>query len=195
MDIKTLQSLGISPEELGNRIVDQAVEQLLSATGFDPDSEQERSYETKFKREIQKRIQDAVDAKIASLAAEHLIPRVGELIEQADMRKTSSYGEPKGPSQTFKEYIAHRAETYMSEDVNFNGVSKAEAEAKGDGYGWRNCGPRLTVLMRMYIHDVLEKHAKAAVTDVNAVIAKGMQKAAQDAITAAAAAVKVSVTA
>jgi hypothetical protein len=192
MDIKTLEALGISPEELGNRIVDQCVEALLNSTGFNPDTEEETRYESRFKREIEARIQKAVDEKIAALAAVHLIPRVGEMIEKADMRQTNRYGEPKSPPMTFKEYIAHRAEVYMSEDVNYHGKSKAE---DGDGYNWRSEGPRLTVLMRGYIRDTLEKHAKEAVTDVNKVIAKNIETAARQAITAAAASLKVAVTA
>ena len=146
MDIKTLESLGINPETLGERIVDQAVEVLLSTTGFDPDNEEETRYESRFKKAIETRIQQAVDQKIADLAARHLIPRVGELIEAANMRQTNRYGEPTTPPMTFKEYIAARAETYMSEDVDSNGKSKSES---GDSYNWRSCGPRLTVLMRM----------------------------------------------
>jgi len=192
MDIKTLEALGISPEELGNRIVDQCVEALLNSTGFNPDTEEETRYESRFKREIEARIQKAVDEKIAALAAVHLIPRVGEMIEKADMRKTNTYGEPKSPPMTFKEYIAYRAETYMSEPVNYSGKSKSE---DGDGYNWRSEGPRLTVLMRIYIRDTMEAHAKAAVTDVNKVIAKNIEKAARDAITAAAGALKVAVSA
>ena len=192
MDIKTLEALGISPEELGNRIVDQCVEALLNSTGFNPDTEEETRYESRFKREIEARIQKAVDEKIAALAAVHLIPRVGEMIEKADMRKTNAYGEPKSPPMSFKEYIAHRAEEYMSENVNYQGKSKAE---DGDGYNWRSEGPRLTVLMRGYIRDTLEKHAKAAVTDVNKAIAKNIETAARDAITAAAASLKVTVAA
>ncbi len=190
MDIATLKALGISPEELGERIVEQCVEALLNSTGFNPETEEETRYESKFKKEIQARIQKAVDEKIAALAAVHLIPRVGEMIESADMRKTNGYGEPKSPPMTFKEYIAHRAEAYMSENVNYHGKSKEE---DNDSYNWRSEGPRLTVLMRGYIRDTLEKHAKAAVTDVNKVIAKNLEKAALDAITAAAAALKVSV--
>lgn len=190
MDIKTLEALGISPEELGDRVVDQCVESLLNSTGFNPDTEEDVRYESRFKREIEERIQKAVDEKIAALAAVHLIPRVGEMIESADMRKTSAYGEPKGPPMSFKEYIAHRAGEYMSESVDHSGKSKAEAN---DSYSWRAAGPRLTVLMRGYIHDTLEKHAKAAVTDVNQAIAKSIEAAARDAITAAAAGLKVTV--
>lgn len=190
MDIKTLESLGINPAELGDRIVDQAVDALLNSTGFNPETEEETSYESKFQREIQKRIQQAVDAKIAALAEVHLIPRVGEMIESANMMRTNQYGEPKGEPLTFKEYIAMRAEAYMSEPVNYNGQSKSESN---DSYNWRVDGPRLTVLMRSYIRETLEKHAKAAVTDVNKVIATNIGKAAQEAITAAAAAIKVEV--
>ena len=196
MDIETLKALGISPEELGQRIVDQAVETLLRSTGFNPETEEETRYESRFKREIEARIQKAVDEKIAALAAAHLIPRVGEMIDAANMRKTNAYGEAKGPSMTFKEYIAHRAETYMTEDVDYHGKSKADLEARGEStYNWRNCGPRLTVLMQMYIRDTLEKHATAAVTDVNKVIAKNIEQAARSAINAAAASLKVSVAA
>ena len=191
MDIKTLEALGISAETLGDRIVDQAVEVLLSSKGFNPDTEQETSYESKFKREIQERIQKAVDQKIGELAEKHLIPRVGEIIEKVDMRETNRYGEPKGATMTFKEYIAHRAENYMSEDVNINGKSKAEVGS--DGYNWSASGPRLQMLMKQYIKDTLEAHAKAAVTDVNKVIAKNIERVAKDAITAAAAAIKVQV--
>lgn len=36
MDIKTLQALGLSVEDLSQRIVDQAVESLLYSNGFNP---------------------------------------------------------------------------------------------------------------------------------------------------------------
>lgn len=194
MDIKTLEALGISKEELAERIIESAVGQLLSSTGFDPETDEEKRYESRFKREVEARVQKAVDAKIAALAEVHVLPRVGEMIEAADMRKTNRYGEPKSPSMTFKEYIAHRADVYMTEDVDYHGNSKADLEAKNEStYNWRCCGPRLTVLMRNYIRDSLEKQAKAAITDVNKVIAKNIEKAARDAISAAAASLKVSV--
>lgn len=189
MDLKSLEALGITAEDLTQRIVDQAVESLLESSGYDPENDRETTYESRFKREIEKRLQEAVDAKISALAAEHLVPKVGELIEKTNMRKTNQYGEPKGESMTFIEYIASRADAYMSEDVDYNGKSKAES---GDSYNWRSCGPRLTVLMRNYIRDTLEKHAKQAITDVNQVIAKNIEKAARDAITSAASAIKVS---
>lgn len=192
MDIKTLEALGVSATDLAERIVDQAVHALLYSNGFNPETEEEVTYENKFKREIETKIQQAVDQKIAAIAAEHILPRVGELIETANMVKTNQWGEAKSPPMSFKEYIAARAEAYMSEDVDLNGKSKAES---GDSYNWRSCGPRLTVLMRSYIRDSMENAAKSAVNDINKVIAKNIEKAAKDAIAATAANIKVSVSA
>lgn len=191
MDIKTLEALGLNTEDLAERVVDQAVHTLLYSSGFNPETEEEVTYENKFKRAIEAKIQQAVDQKIAAIAEEHILPRVGELIEKANMMQTNRYGEPKGEPMTFKEYIAYRAENYMSEDVDINGKSKTE----GDSYNWRSCGPRLTVLMRSYIRGSMETAAKGAVADINKVIAKNIEKAAKDAIAATAANIKVSVSA
>ena len=192
MDIKTLEALGVSAEDLAERIIDQAVHALLYSTGFNPDTEEEVTYENKFKKAIESKIQQTVDTKIAAIASEHILPRVGEMIEKADMRKTNRYGEPQTPSMTFKEYIAHRAESYMTEEVNYFGESKADLEAKNEStYNWSSSGPRLSVLMKLYIKDSMEKAAKTAVTDVNAVIAKNIEKAAKDAIASTLANLKV----
>lgn len=194
MDIKTLEALGITPETLGNRIVDQAVEVLLSTNGFDSDTDQESRYESQFKKAIGTKIQQAVDGKIAALAAEYLVPRVGELIEKADMCKTNCYGEARTPSMSFKEYLAYRAETYMVEVVDSNGNSKADLEAKHESpYYWHPCGPRLSVLMKLHLKETMEKTAKEALAEVNEAVAKNMEEAAKDAIKKAAAAIKVSV--
>jgi len=192
MDIETLKALGINPEDLAERIVDQAVESLLSYTGFNEDGERVGSYETRFRKEIDAKVQKTVDAKIAALAEQHIVPRVGEMIENANMVKTNQYGEAKGAQMTFKEYIAHRAEAYMSEPVSYFGKSKEE---DNNSHNWKSEGPRLTVLMKTYIRDTLEKSAKSAVNDVNTAIAKGIQKAAVDAIASAATSLKVSISA
>lgn len=193
MDLKSLEALGITKEDLFERIVERAVSDLMESHGFDED-EREHTYSSQFKREIDKRIQQAVDAKITALANEHLVPRVGEMIEQADMRRTNNYGEPKGPSLTFKEYIASRAEVYMSEDVDYHGKSKADLEARGEStYQWKSSGPRLNVLMRLYIGDELAKKTQAALTDVNKAIAEGIQRTAVQAIQQAAANLTVAV--
>ena len=191
MDIKTLEALGLDAETLGNRIVDQAVDALLYSKGFNPDDDAEVTYESRFKQHIDKRIQAAVDTKISEIAEMNIIPKVGEIISSTSLQETNIYGEVRGPKLTFIEYLAHRAETYMSEMVDSNGKSKTEANE----YNWRSCGPRLSVLMRLCIREHLERAARAAITDVNKAIAKNIEDAAREAIAAAANSIKVNVSA
>jgi len=178
MDINTLKALGLSPEELGQRLVSQAVDVLLYTTGFDPQTEEESRYDAKFKREIEARVQQAVDFKIAALAEAHILPKIGEMVERANLRATNQWGEPKGEAMSFIEYLASRADAYMSEQVNDAGQSKAEAK---DSY-WRPSGSRVTVLMKLYIQDHLNRAAQAAVKDVNKAVAQGIEAAAVTAI-------------
>lgn len=189
MDAKMLETLGITKEDLIERIVGRAVNEMLSSSGFDPESDSDVSYESKFQRAIQERVQKAVDLKISQIAEIHLIPKVGQIIENLNLRRTNNYGEPKGEPMGFVEYIASRADAYMSETVNSDGKSKEESS----GSFWRGSNTRVAHLVRCYIQSTLESHAKAALKDVNAVIVKGFEKAARDAITAAASAVKITV--
>ena len=191
MDIQTLEALGVSKEDLADRIIDQAVHTLLYSTGFNPDTDEDTTYESRFKSEIERKVQEAVDKKIAAIAEVHLVPRVGELIEQANMRQTNRFGEPKGEPLTFKEYLAYRAEHYMTEEVNLQAKSKSE---DSDSYNWRSQGPRLTVLMKLYIKDSMEAAAKSAVNDINKVIAKNIEQAAKLAIAQTVDHLKISIT-
>jgi hypothetical protein len=190
MDIETLKALGMNTEELGDRIVDQAVSALLRSTGFDPENDVEVTYDTQFKKQINERIKAAIDNKISALAEKHVVPMVGDLIEKTNFQSTNGYGEPKGPAVTFREYIVSLAEKYMSDDVDYNGRSKQESK---DSYNWSKDGPRLMVLMKMYIRETMEKAAKSAVNDVNKESAKSIANAALDAIQKTVASIKVSV--
>lgn len=191
MDIKTLEALGLDAETLGNRIVDQAVDALLYNKGFNTETDSEYTYESRFKQQIEKLIKSVVDKKIAEIADAHIVPKIGEMISDMTFQETNGYGEARGQKRTFLEYLAHRAEFYMSENVNRDGKSKEEA---GD-YRWSSSGPRLSVLMRLCINEHLEKAARSALTDVNKAIAKNIEDAAKEAIAAAATAIKVSVSA
>lgn len=90
---------------------------------------------------------------------------------------------------TFKEYTAHRAESYMSEPVD--GLGRSREEADTSYFNVR--GPRLTVLMGLYIKEELDKAAKTAVTDVNKVLAKNIQKVAVESISKMAESIKITI--
>jgi hypothetical protein len=181
MDIETLKQLGVNVEDLQEKIIERAVRVILSGIRYDEDEEHEWTIVEGIKKDVEKRVKEAVDAKISKIAEEHVTPKVGEMIDKITLQESNGWGEPKGPALSFREYIVARAEAYMSEGVDSSGKSQKEA----DRYSWKQEGPRLLVLMKNYIYDTLNKAASNAVTDVNKVIAKNIANAAQAAIEAA----------
>jgi len=189
VNIDTLELLGISKEILISKVVDNCVEALLYGNDFDEDGTETR-YVSKFKLEIEKKIQKIVDDKITEIANVYIVPKIGEMVESANLQITNGFGEPIGPRKTFIEYIADRASNYMSEKVNCNGISKAESDRP---YDWRESGPRITVLMQMYIKEVLEQTARNSMKDVNSIMVKAIRQSAIDAVSAVAKDFKISI--
>lgn len=183
MNQEMLQTLGITADDLIERIVSRAVDELLNPRAYNDDS-----ISDDMARKVLALVQSAVDAKVSEVARDHLIPRIGELIEKATLTETNRFGEPKNEPMSFVEYLANCAERYMTEDVNSEGLNRSEGD-----YRWSKVGPRITVLMKLRIKEALEEHTKRALKDVNAELAKAMQKAAADAISSAASAIKVSI--
>jgi len=189
MDLQSLEALGISAEDLTNRIVDKAVDCLLSETAFDEDDD-EYVVPTDLKRRLDKAVKAQVDTKIAALAEQHVLPRVSEMIENLTLQETNKWGEKTGASLTFIEYLTQRADAYMQEPVNHNGKTKAE-----ETYNWSKSTSRVAYLINSHLHYSIEAAMKAALKDANSSIAKGLEDAVKTALQQATARLKVAVTA
>lgn len=191
MDIETLKSLGLDIASLQERIVEQAVETLLFHKDVDEDGNEYVS-STRLREETRKRVEKLIEEKLSLAFERHIVPKFDSVMESMVFTPTNRWGERKGETKTLTEYLEHRCTAYMTEEVDLNGKSKDETDRS---YDWRAHGPRLTVMMRRYISDTLEKYAKAAVTDVNSKLADLMTSAARDAIAKVAAGAKVAITA
>ena len=75
-----LESLGITKDDLQERIVESAVDRLMNDRTEDEDG---RSYINKstLQRELEKHIVAHVNERIGQLAAEHVLPRVTEIVD------------------------------------------------------------------------------------------------------------------
>jgi len=191
MDIETLKNLGIDVATLQERIVEQAVEALLFHKDTDEDGNEFVS-STRLKEETRKRVETLIEGKLNLAFERHIVPKFDSIMENMVFTPTNRWGERQGEPKSLIEYLEHRCTRYMTEEVNLNGESKDETDRS---YDWRAHGPRLTVMMRRYIGETLEKYAKAAVTDVNSKLADLMTNAARDAIAKVAAGAKVAITA
>lgn len=153
-----LQELGFTKEELQQRVIDQCVSKLLESTGWDMESEEEYPTDSSLARSLQTAVKTHVDAKINEIAAQHVLPRVTEMIEGLVLQETNKWGEVKGQKLTFVEYLVQRAEHYILEEVDYEGKSKRE---KNDSYGWKPSQTRIANL----VHEHLAHSIKIAMQD------------------------------
>lgn len=189
MDKDTLKMLGLTTEELTNRVVGKCVEELLTGVSFDEEGDEWRSKST-LARKLDERIKQHIDAAVCTLAEKHVLPKVSEYIEGLTLQTTNQWGERRGQPVSFIEYMTQRADAYMREEVNFDGKSKAET---GDNYGFKVSGTRVASLIHKHLHYSIETAMKQALANANSSIALGLEGAVKAALENATAALKVSV--
>lgn len=189
MDLKSLEALGITADSLIDRIVNKCAEELLTEVNFDEEGDEWRN-RSRIARELDKRIKDHIDATVSKIADQHVLPKVGEFIEGLTLTQTNQWGEKRGETVTFVEYLTQRAGSYMCEEVNHNGKSKAE-----EGYSWSKHSTRITYEINRHLQYSIEIAMKQALKDANSQIAKGLEGAVKLALESATAKLKVAVTA
>lgn len=182
-----LAALGFTKENLQQRVIDQICEQLLSRETGDEDG---RSWfgESDFKKELDKLIKQRIDAKVTEIADKHVLPKVDAIIEGFVLQETTSWGEKKGRSFTFTEYLVSRAEHYMNEDVNFSGETKEKA-----GYNWSKETNRMTWCINRMLATYMQNAMKQCLRDMDAKVNGGLMAAAQASMVEAAKSIRLKV--
>jgi len=170
MNALTIEALGFTREELQQRIVDQACEQLMTSVTYNPDADSESTVESQLSRDLRAAVRKQVDARITAIADEHILPRVTEMLETITLQETNRWGEATGKPLTFREYLVQRAESYLTEKVDFNGKSKVEA----GGYSWSGTQTRVAHLVHQHLHYSIESAMKQAMASANSAIASGI---------------------
>lgn len=151
-----IEALGLSKEEMADRVVDQAVERILRTTHMDEDGNED-TQSSDLARRMNELVKARIDSKVAELAAVHVLPNVAQFIENLTLQQTTKWGEKTGKAMTFVEYLVARAEVYMQEKVDHRGKSNAE---DGSGYNWSGNQTRITYL----IHEHLQYSITTAMT-------------------------------
>ncbi len=164
-----LEELGFSHDEIEKKVVDQICDQVLSAIGYDEDGEYEDN--TRYMKSLNKAIKEKLDAAIVRIADEVVLPNIDSKIENHVMKSTNAFGEEVGESKTYTEYLAHMADKYMLEDVDYNG------KPKSSGYGsFTKKGTRIAYMIDKHLHYHIEKTMKEMLQDANSQIAEGITK-------------------
>lgn len=185
-----LKSLGFTQEELQERVVERIVESVMTDRVYSPDDDREYDRHSQFREDLKKRVKARIDEKIDELAQKFVLPNVAEYIENLTLQQTNQWGEKKGQSITFVEYLVQRAEAYMQEKVDFQGRSKEEAGS----YSFSGTQTRITHLVHQHLHYNIEKAMKDALNIATGEIARGLHETCRLKLNEIAAGMKVAVT-
>jgi len=165
-----LEELGLTKDDLQDRLIDALCERMLQRHDIDDDGC--LIDDSRLREELDKAIKARIDEGIQRLARIHLLPKVDDMVENIVIQKTNDWGEPKGEALTFIEYLIARAEAYMTEKVSRDGKSKNE-----DSYNFRAHTTRITYLIDQHLHYSIQTAMKKAMNDANSAIADGLQGA------------------
>jgi hypothetical protein len=108
---------------------------------------------------------------ITALADTHVLPNIAAYIEKTTLKRTNEWGEKRGETFTFTEYLISRAEAYMLEKVNHSGEPKGR-----DSYGWHGEQTRLAHMIDAHLHLSIKRAMEQALAHVNSSISKGLEE-------------------
>ena len=166
-----LELLGMTQEELQDRVIDKLVRDLLVEKYVDEDGNDSEN-DSEFLVSLKELVKKAIGKKVAEIAEAHILPKVGNYIENLTLQKTTQWGEKKGKPFTFNEYLIDAAENYMKEPVSHNGKTKAE-----DSYNWRANTTRIVYLIERHLQYSISTAMDQAMKDANSHIVAGIEKA------------------
>lgn len=178
MNAISFEALGISKEDLTEKLLDRLVEEFATELVWDEDGDAIRR-KSRMSDLITKQIKDHIDETVRRLGEEHVLPRVTEIVEGLVLQTTNQWGEKTGKSVTFIEYLTQRAEAFMLEDVDYNG------KPKGTDYSWSKRSSRVAFMIDRHLQHSIETAMTKALADANSAIAGGLQAAVKQALATA----------
>lgn len=184
-----LKDIGITEEELQNRVVERICSQMLEGVSFDEDGD-EHYRESRFAKKLQAAVNKQIDDTVTALAEKHVFPNVTKYVEELTLQETNKWGEKTGKPITFIEYLTQRADAFMREEVNHNGKTRNE-----DSYSWRARSTRIAYMVHEHLQYSIDAAMKKAMAEANSSIAKGLEGAVKLALEQATQKLKVAVSA
>ncbi len=167
----TCEQIGITQEELQERVVAGLVDKIL---GSKADDDEDNHIRLTVLEEAQQIIVGAINDKVDAIAAAHILPRIEAMIEGLVLQQTNQWGEKKGEPVTFIEYLIERAEAYMTAPVDFEGRAKGEVSY---GSSWKSKTSRIAFMIDRHLQYSIEHALDAVLKDANAVIKGGIEEA------------------
>lgn len=168
----TCEQLGITPDDIADRVATKIATTMLASftDDFDDDTGEPIKTETptKFRSLVQARVNAKVSAAVDAITERVLGNALETKITALRFPQTNSYGEPKAEPLTLLEFIAKRADTYLSEQVDHEGRSG------GAMYGSAR-NPRVVWMLEKYLASRIKDSMDTALRAANAQIVGGIE--------------------
>lgn len=169
-----LEDLGISKEDLAERVVESIAERYVNDTSFDEDGNPGYTKPTKLAERLKALVAERIDAGLKKVIDEHILVDAEGYLKTMMLQETNQWGEKKSGPYTLIEWLQKRAVTYLTEQVDSSGRDKASV-----GYNWAPSQTRLTHIIHQYFHYHIQGTLEAVVQDANKQIAGGIQGAVE----------------
>lgn len=176
----TLESLGLTEEEIQNRIVDKVCDRILSNRYFayedEDDEETSEGFtgDSPFRKEIEKRINQGIEDKFRELADQHIMPYITRRFENLLITMTNQFGERKGEQYTLVEYLTKLTEDYMLEDVDRHGYPKKDGD-----YSFKSQGTRIAYAVDSFLAEKMETAMNEVISSGGKTLAQGLLEVCQ----------------
>lgn len=165
----TLETLGISREEIQDRVVRQIASDLLTSTFIDEDGDETGRRKSAFRERLDAAINERIDTAFAELAEKHVLSNPQKYLESVRFGQTNRWGEPKREPQTILEHLDELCQNYLTETVNFNGKTRAE-----DSYNFKPAQTRIAYMIHQHLHYHIDGAVKKSLADFNKNVAQGI---------------------
>lgn len=194
MNLADLESIGLTQEELQNRVVSAIVGRLLTTSAFDWEEDCEYPTNSQFSRKLTEGIQAAIDAKFESLVASNIVPVIATKVDELVIQRTNLWGEKKGAPVTFLEYLIERADQVMAEPLDKQGRTRAECERGGNSFYEVKGSNRIAAAVDKCLTTHLQECANTLVKEAQTKVAASLGEVLKSALIDAQSKLKVTVT-
>jgi hypothetical protein len=154
MDLSTLQTLGISKEDILDKVVKRIME------GY---------YESGLRNDIvrvcSQELSKIAHAKVNEFFEELFEIEVRQFLSNYLIPQTNNHGEAKGESYTLTEFLLLRLENLLHEDVDVKGRPRGQRD-----YDWKRHSSRLVYLVDQKLYSELQALLQEHCTTINAAV-------------------------
>jgi hypothetical protein len=166
MDEKTLALLGLTQEELQNRVVHQIAYAAMQGWVDYPGGEE--GEQTRLGRELSTHAKKAIDAAVERIAAEAVVPKIDEMVSNLVLKQTDRWGHPTGDPISLEEYLATRGEEWLTAKVNYSGATPS--------YNDNHQQARLVFLVHQQLESAVTRTVKILFADANKRLTDGLNE-------------------